>query len=58
MTELIRNPSLNTSGMGYRPSSGFYPSPGSVPYPVHGGGNVPYPMGPVQMPMPGQYRPY
>lgn len=59
MTDLMRNPALSNQGMGYnRPSSGFYPSPGNVPYPIHNSGNVPYPMGAVPMPMPGIYRPY
>lgn len=45
MTELLRNPTAFQAGPGYPPAS-YY-------------GGVPYPIGVMQMPMPGNmYRPY
>lgn len=59
MTELIRQNTRNIASGGAMNSSGFYPSPGGLPYPMGNSsgssGGVPYPMGPFQMPMPNQF---
>uniref|UniRef100_A0A0K8TLS7 Putative vacuolar protein sorting 37b n=1 Tax=Tabanus bromius TaxID=304241 RepID=A0A0K8TLS7_TABBR len=53
MTELLRQPKPQPPNR----NSGYYPgSTGGLPYPS--AGSVPYPLGPMPMPMPGISRPY
>jgi len=54
MSELIRK-GQNRASSYIPPSTGFFNSPpmgGGLPYPTAGMGGVPYPIGPMAMPMP------
>ncbi|XP_055611352.1 uncharacterized protein LOC129757964 [Uranotaenia lowii] len=59
MTELVRN-GINQQRSMQPPLHGL-PAPGMAPYPPSSGfypsSGVPYPIGPVSMPMPGMFRP-
>ncbi|XP_062565971.1 vacuolar protein sorting-associated protein 37B [Armigeres subalbatus] len=67
MVELLRN-GINQQRPSALPPMHGSPASGAIPYPSHAGGfyppppqpsagTIPYPLGPISMPMPGMFRP-